>query len=139
MNSQVPTKAATPTEAKQSETVSSLTYAEAKDAVQRNCNSLRTILEDIVSKLSYQVLGNAEILENLKIDSELVAPGKGSEVAAFRKGEVELLIHNPIKLVLGRLNGLKKVIDKIREQLDQLTPDEKVSTGNAIVESAPGS
>lgn len=141
MNSTVPTTSALPQSTRndtdRNDTGRKLTFAEAKMAVEANCHSLRTILDDIISKLHYQGLGNAEVLENQNIDNELIAPGKAVEVAAFQKHQIDLLIREPLKLALGRLGGLKKVIHKLGEQLRELTPDLPVSTGNADSSQSP--
>lgn len=95
----------------------------------QNMNSLQNILNDISSKLNHQILGNCDVLENM----EFRRAGQGSQqgnqpegepkpddspeaLKAFYKENIDSLIRNPVRLALGRLNGVNKSIAKLKEQ-----------------------
>jgi hypothetical protein len=113
------------------------------EALLGNCESMRNIIREIVSKLNFQVLGNCEILEHLEIKTtgptEVVIaeidsrPSHSKETAvdglpfrAFCPVRVEALIRSPLKLSIARINGLLKVVEQLERQARAIT---KVSTG----------
>ena len=114
------------------------------EALLSNCESMRNIVREIVSKLNFQVLGNCEILEYLEIktvgpSTVVVAEinGKASQpkevpvsslpFRAFCPTRIEALMRSPLKLAIARINGLLKVIEQLEIQARAIT---KVSTGN---------
>jgi len=109
------------------------------EAVCLNFSSLRNILDDISGRLSHQVLGNCDVLEKTDLKANGFTPiaeqkstSLQPEIQAFRTEQINTLIRQPVKLTLGRLNGLKKVLDKIKDQMEAFSPAvEKVSSGNS--------
>ena len=61
----------------------------------------------------------------VKVDANGNPISKPMRISAFQKERVDALVKNPIRLVLGRINGLKKVIAHLEEQVKSIT----VSTG----------
>jgi len=114
------------------------------EALLSNCESMRNIVREIVSKLNFQVLGNCEILEYLEVKTVGPATVVTAEIngkapqsrevpvsslpfRAFCPVRVEALIRSPLKLSIARINGLLKVIEQLELQARAIT---KVSTGN---------
>lgn len=88
--------------------------------------------------MNYQILGNCDVLihmthQSSKNDSDMIVPvdGDGNILSqqpvskpVFQENQINALIKNPVKLALGRINGLRKAIDNLESQIK-----EKVSTG----------
>lgn len=97
-----------------------------------NLNSLGRIIKQISSSLSVQLLGNCDILESAEVVLNIEAnpdekkpdnasPGLNRQSAlAFKREHVDLLIRQPIKIVLGRFGGLERVIDQIKQDLEKI-------------------
>lgn len=108
------------------------------DSVLGNVTSLTNIIHDIISMMNYQVLGNCDVLLHMTEQSSrndgLIVPvdGEGRQLSdepikknLFQADQINALIKNPVKLALGRINGLKKVVAHLEEQLR----NQQVSTG----------
>lgn len=93
------------------------------DAVIENLNSLGNIIEDIASKINHQVLGNCDTLTYLEAklpqSSTIVLKDNGDQVTlkAFQASQIDMLIKSPLRLALGRLGGLRKIIAQIQDQV----------------------
>lgn len=67
-----------------------------------NLSGLQNILQDISNALHFQVLGNCDVLKRVRrIDA-----GE-QDIAIFSDEKIECLIRDPVRKILGRLNGLK--------------------------------
>lgn len=80
----------------------------AKNSVGENLNSFYHIIGDIIGSLDKQTLGNLSILEN-KINS--------GDVICIK--DIDLLVKQPIKLVIGRVNGLRKIVKSLQSQIQE--------------------
>ena len=110
-----------------------------EDSINGNIKSLVNIIDDIMSRMNHQILGNCDVLCYMvddssdedgdtlvvKVDANGNPISKPMRISAFQKERVDALVKNPIRLVLGRINGLKKVIAHLEEQVKSIT----VSTG----------
>ena len=83
------------------------------------------ILDQISFRLSNQILGNVEVLKHVSArsfkDGQLALDDNDRpiEIQAFQSGSVDLLINNPVQLILGRFNGLKKGMVDLKNRLPQ--------------------
>ena len=87
-----------------------------------NLTSLRNILKDIGSKMNHQILGNCGVLEAIEISRHAnngpsSHDGQPIQVNAFCKDRVDALIRNPVRLALGRISGLDRVINQLESQI----------------------
>ena len=105
-----------------------------------NLRSLKSILSDIHNRMNHQVLGNCDVLERMEVilcngvqvavDETNVAEVKDKEsenlgidkldvmtYGAFKCNRVTDLIRSPLRISLGRLRGLQRVVDDIENQI----------------------
>lgn len=107
------TKPADPTEPQVS--------AQFINSVKQNLISFASILEDIKKAAHYQVLGNCDVLEHgenningdsTKTSTKTMTPeelAKANEARIeFIIRNVDALIRNPVRLWIGRMNGLHR-------------------------------
>lgn len=102
---------------------------EAMRSAEASLHSLSCIITDITLKVNHQVLGNCETLkfmeakivgeditvESLELKSE--QEFKQVKMKVLQSQQIEGLIINPVKSLLGRINGLHKIISQVREKL----------------------
>lgn len=104
------------------------------EAVSENLNSLCNIVEDIAFKLNHQILSNCDILIHLEArtgNAEVKVLDQNDQVTTlkvFQTNNIDALIKSPLRLSLARLNGLKKVFDQLKKQVET-SKQKQVSSG----------
>jgi hypothetical protein len=99
-----------------------------KEALVSNLASLENIVHDILSRMNHQVMGNIVVLENTKLEmtpaqlrdmaNMLEVEQENVRLEVFTRTAVDALVRSPVKISLGRIAGLLKVIGRLRDQIE---------------------
>jgi hypothetical protein len=87
-------------------------------SAKQNLVSFASILEDIKRAAHYQILGNCDVLEHGEANGHVTDQPKDNR-AEFVEKNIDVLIRNPVKKWIGRMNGLNKQISDLVNRLEQ--------------------
>lgn len=120
-----------------------LTAPSPFDSAISDARSLNGILRDIHQSMNYQILLNCEVLKKteMAVSEETIVSQVGDDgnpetakkpYYAFKRERIEDLVCHPLRMALGRLKGLQRVVDEMQKKIEQL----KLSTGNKPADSS---